>query len=77
MLIVGIAALIATDLMGMAILRSLDQADRMHEAMMARGYRGVLPIPVPGPLRRADVLAVAAGLAILAACFLLCEGGPL
>jgi cobalt/nickel transport system permease protein len=67
----------AGNLMGMAILRSLDQADRMHEAMVARGYRGVLPIGLPGPIRLADVLALAAGLATLAACYLLCEGGPI
>ena len=32
-------------LAGMVILRSLDQAEKSHEAMMARGYRGRLPLP--------------------------------
>ena len=32
------------------MLRSLDQAERTHEAMTARGYHGVLPIPKLPPL---------------------------
>jgi cobalt/nickel transport system permease protein len=64
-------------LMGVAILRSLDQADRTYEAMRARGYHGALPMAAPGPLRLADGLALAAGLAVLAAGFLLCRSVPL
>jgi cobalt/nickel transport system permease protein len=33
------------DLSGMVILRSLDQAEKSHEAMIARGYQGTLPLP--------------------------------
>ena len=43
------------NLSGMVILRSLDQAEKSHEAMTARGYQGRLPLPAmppsPGPRR--------------------------
>lgn len=67
----------AGSLMGVALLRALDQADRTTEAMRARGYSGTLPMAAPRPLRLTDGLTLAAGLAILAAAVLLCRGAPL
>jgi len=67
----------ASSLMGVAILRSLDQADRTHEAMEARGYHGALPMAAPRPLRLADAFTLAAGLAVLIAGFLLGRSVPI
>ena len=47
-------------LAGIVILRSLDQAEKSHEAMMARGYRGRLPLA-----RLAVIAAGAKGIASL------------
>jgi cobalt/nickel transport system permease protein len=61
------------NLAGIVMLRSLDQAEKSHQAMVARGYTGTLPIPslpaMPAGQRRMAV----AGVAILAAAYLLAE----
>jgi cobalt/nickel transport system permease protein len=41
-------------------LRTYGRAERVHQAMLARGYRGTMPQLVPLTLRRADVAFVAA-----------------
>jgi cobalt/nickel transport system permease protein len=64
-------------LMGTVILRSLDQADRTHEAMLVRQYDGTLPMGELGPLGRGQLLILAAGLAVLGAGMGLCWGGLL
>ena len=40
------------------MLRSMDQAERTHEAMTVRGYHGALPIPNLPPLGAATLAAV-------------------
>ena len=64
-------------LAGMVILRSLDPAEKSHEAMTARGYQGHLPLPAMPrlPWRQAAV-ACSAAVAIVAA-YLLAERWPL
>jgi cobalt/nickel transport system permease protein len=41
-------------------LRTYSRGERVHQAMLARGYRGAMPQLVPLALRRADVVFVAA-----------------
>lgn len=65
----------AGTLAGMSLLRAMDQAQRTAEAMRARAYAGQLPLAESPRLRRADVLALACGLALLAGGALLCRGG--
>ena len=60
-------------LMGAVVLRALDQADRTHESMLVRLYEGRLPMAELGPIRRAQVLVLTAGLAVLAGAFVLCQ----
>ncbi len=64
-------------LAGIVILRSIDQAQRTHEAMVARGYQGSLPVPNLPPLAKKDkiVSAIAAGL--IGVAFVLAERWPL
>jgi cobalt/nickel transport system permease protein len=50
-------------LAGLVMLRSLDQADRTHEAMLARGYQGRLPLPTLPALRGRDLLLIAVAVA--------------
>jgi cobalt/nickel transport system permease protein len=64
----------ATTLAGMAVLRAMDQAQRTHDAMVARAYAGQLPVGQAPPLRRAELFVLLAGPALLAGCFLLCQG---
>ena len=56
------------------MLRSIDQAQRTHEAMLIRGYQGTLPIPRLGPLAWRDMTMLMAGLAALAATLAIAEG---
>jgi len=63
-------------LAGMVILRSLDQAEKSHEAMTVRGYRGHLPLPAMPPLRWRQVTVACAGVIVIAAAYLLPERWP-
>jgi cobalt/nickel transport system permease protein len=44
---------------GNLFVRSYERGERIHAAMLARGYTGVLPAPAPARLGAADVLFVA------------------
>jgi cobalt/nickel transport system permease protein len=57
-------------LAGLVMLRSLDQADRTHEAMLARGYQGRLPLPSLPALRGRDLLLIAAAAAVIGLTYL-------
>ena len=41
-------------------LRTYSRGERVHQAMLARGYRGTMPQLVPLTLRRSDIAFVAA-----------------
>jgi cobalt/nickel transport system permease protein len=62
------------NLVGMVVLRSIEQAERTHEAMLVRGYRGALPLPRLRSLAWRDVGTLAAGLAVVAAALAIAEG---
>ena len=64
-------------LAGIVLLRSLDQAQRTHEAMTVRGYQGSLPLPRLRPLAPRDWATCAAGVAAIAIMFFLLERMPL
>lgn len=61
----------ASSLAGLVLLRSIDQAERTHEAMVARGYTGRFPLPALPALRATQRLAawlpVAGAIGLLAA----------
>ncbi len=59
---------------GAVLQRAFDQADRAHEAMMARGYRGEIPFGTLGPTPAGDMLLLGAVLALLAVGLALGEG---
>jgi len=63
---VGIAA-------GMILLRSLDQAQRSHQAMIARAYRGLFPLPPLPPLSKSQAIAACAGVAVIVAVLAIAE----
>ena len=58
---------------GVVLLRSIDQAEKTHEAMVARGYEGLLPIPAPPALCRRDRWLSGGCLAAIAAAYFLAE----
>jgi cobalt/nickel transport system permease protein len=64
-------------LAGIVMLRSIDQAQRTHEAMVARGYQGSLPVPNLPPLARRDGLIAAAAVGLIVLTFVLAERWPL
>jgi cobalt/nickel transport system permease protein len=64
-------------LAGIVALRSIDQAERTHEAMIARGYQGALPIARLPAMARRDATILAAGLALIGLVYLLAERWPL
>lgn len=64
-------------LAGIVALRSIDQAERTHEAMVARGYQGSLPIPTLGALSRRDRWIIAATVTFIVSALLLAERCPL
>jgi cobalt/nickel transport system permease protein len=61
-------------LAGLVLLRCLDQADRTHEAMVARGFTGHLPLACLRPLRRGDWAILAAWTLAVVLAFLLLDG---
>ncbi len=63
----------AGTLAGIVVLRSLDQARRSHEAMIARGYHGSLPLPSLPPLSRSQRAVACLGLVFLVAAYALAE----
>jgi len=64
-------------LAGAVLLRSIDQAEKTHNAMVARGYQGTLPMGTLGPVPRRDVAIGCACLIALAlaSCWLECWSG--
>lgn len=60
-------------LMGAAIIRAFNQAERTHQAMLVRLYTGPLPMAELGPLARRQALLLAAGLVVIAGGFILCQ----
>ena len=63
-------------LAGIVILRSLDQAERSYEAMLARGYHGSLPTPTLPALRKRQVAITGACLTLVLLGFFLAERWP-
>jgi cobalt/nickel transport system permease protein len=63
-------------LAGMVMLRSLDQAEKSHEAMVARGYQGTLRLPSLCPLSKRQWAAVGGGLLLIAVAFVFVERCP-
>lgn len=64
-------------LAGQVVLRSLEQTEKSHEAMLARGYQGFLPLrPLPSLSRRQRAIT-GAGVAIVTATYFLAERWPL
>ena len=62
-------------LAGIVALRSIDQAQRTHEAMVARGYHGSLPLGSLPPLARRDRWILCAGVAAIAAALWMAQRG--
>jgi cobalt/nickel transport system permease protein len=58
---------------GTVIVRSVDQAERTHDAMVLRGFRGDIPLGEMRPLYRREWLQIALSVAALAATFWLFE----
>ena len=63
-------------LAGSLALRSIEQAERTHDAMVVRGYRGRMPLPPLPPLPQRDWAALAILLVLLAGAFWF-VGGPM
>ena len=67
----------AANLAGIVMLRSLDQAEKSHEAMVARGYEQSLQIPPLPAMRKKDTAAIVAAVMIIAVTYLVAEGAML
>ena len=64
------------NLAGIVMLRSLDQAEKSHEAMVARGYQGTLPLPGLRPLTKRQWAFAGGGSMFLVLAYLFVERGP-
>ncbi len=62
------------DLAGVVTLRAIDQADKTHEAMIARGYHGSLHISPLAAMRKRDAVLTIAGVLIVVGALGLTEG---
>jgi len=61
-------------LAGLVLLRCLEQADRTHESMVARGFTGRLPLASMRPLRRGEWGMLAAWILAVLSAFLVLDG---
>ena len=61
-------------LIGVVIIRSIDQAARTHEAMVLRGYRGTVPFGPMSKMGGRDRWRMVGGLIVLLSSYLLLEG---
>jgi cobalt/nickel transport system permease protein len=66
----------AASLAGLITLRSIDQADRTHDAMVARGYRGRMPLPALPAFGWGNAAVLAILLAVCAGALLAAERWP-
>lgn len=57
--------LIVGNMIGSLFIRTYERGDRIHQAMLARGYTGLLPISELPHTRRRDRAAIAATLALV------------
>ncbi len=64
------------NLAGIVMLRSLDQAEKSHEAMVARGYQGTLPLPGLRPLTKRQWAFAGGGSMFIGLAYLFVERGP-
>jgi energy-coupling factor transporter transmembrane protein EcfT len=53
----------------------MDQAEKSHEAMVARGFSGSFPVPPLPAMPRRQRWITGAGVALVAAAFLLTQWG--
>lgn len=51
--------LVVGNMVGSLFLRTLDRGERVHQAMLSRGYDGLLPVPAVATRKRRDVIALA------------------
>ena len=64
-------------LAGAVVERSIEQADRTHEAMVARCYKDSLPVGEPASLKRGETIITVVFIAVIGSAWLLAEGWPL
>ncbi|XGV98953.1 MAG: cobalt ECF transporter T component CbiQ [Leptolyngbya sp. BL-A-14] len=50
--------LVVGNMMGSLFIRTLDRGDRVHQAMLSRGYNGLPPVPVAVMSQRHDAIAL-------------------
>jgi cobalt/nickel transport system permease protein len=65
---------VAGHMVGSLFLRSLERSERVHAAMLARGYNGEMPSLVPRAMRAVDWLVTAAAVLLLAGVLAWTEG---
>ncbi len=63
----------AASLAGIVMLRSLDQAEKSHEAMLARGYEDSLHIPPLPALRPSEITGGLAAVTVITAAYFAAE----
>lgn len=57
--------LIVGNMIGSLFIRTYERGDRIHQAMLARGYTGLPPTVTSTRMRRLDILAITATLALV------------
>jgi cobalt/nickel transport system permease protein len=63
-------------LAGIVMLRSLDQAEKSHGAMIARGYQGTLPLPTMAPLSKRQWAFTGGGLLLIGLAYVFAQRCP-
>ncbi len=61
-------------LLGTLFVRSLDRGERVHRAMLARGYQGEIPTLVEARIQKRDMTALLVGVSIVVALWFAARG---